>query len=103
MGDKQRPAGLAAGYPPDGERVGSFSPRSDTPCTIGGMLTVRRIDADELRWYHVHVDSGPGVQPWTLAIEGSSPADVRSHLERDFAAKGVTATIGEIGLLDALP
>ena len=65
------------------------------------MLTVH-----ELRWYYAHVDFGPGVKPWITAIEGSSPEDVRSHLERDFAAKGVPAvpaTIGEIGLLADLP
>lgn len=62
------------------------------------MLTVH-----DLRWYYAHVDFGPDVEPWLTAIEGSSPEDVRSHLERDFAAKGVTATIGEIGLLSDLP
>ncbi len=62
------------------------------------MLTVHA-----LRWYYAHVDFGPGIQPWLTAIEASSPEDVRSQLERGFATEGVTATIGEVGLVSDLP
>jgi hypothetical protein len=55
------------------------------------------------RWYYVHVDFGPDVQPWLTAIEASSPEDARTQLAESFAADGVTATIGEIGLLSDLP
>lgn len=51
------------------------------------------------RWYYAHVDFGPGVRPWLVAVEGDSPEDVRAHLEDDFAVQGVTVTIREVGLL----
>jgi len=60
-------------------------------------------DSQDLRWYYAHVDFGPDVQPWLTAIEASSPEDARSQLVESFAADGVTATIGEVGLLSELP
>jgi hypothetical protein len=55
------------------------------------------------RWYYAEVDFGPKIQPWLTAIEATSVKDARSALERDFAKKGVVATIGEVGLLADLP
>jgi hypothetical protein len=55
------------------------------------------------RWYYARVDFGPGIQPWLTAIEATSPEDARAQLERGFAAEGVTATIGEVGLVADLP
>jgi len=57
----------------------------------------------EPRWYYVHVDFGPGIAPWLVAIEATSPEEARSHLARDLAAKGAAATIVEVGLLADLP
>ncbi len=57
----------------------------------------------EPRWYYARVDFGPRIQPWLTAIEATSPEDARSQLERGFAAEGVTATIGEVGLVADLP
>lgn len=62
------------------------------------MSTIR-----DLRWYYAQVDFGPGTQPWITAVEGHSPEDVHAQLEDDFTARGVTATIGEVGLLADLP
>lgn len=57
----------------------------------------------EPRWYYAHVDFGPGKKPWLTAIEATSTEDARSQLARGFAAEGVVATIGDVGLLADLP
>jgi hypothetical protein len=59
--------------------------------------------SQEPRWYYARVDFGPGIQPWLTAIEATSPEEARSALARGFAADGVTATIGEVGLVADLP
>ena len=59
--------------------------------------------SQEPRWYYAHVDFGAGIQPWITTIEATSVEDARSTLARGFAAEGVTATIGEVGLVANLP
>lgn len=105
MGNEQGPPRLAKADSPDGASVASpHTPwEMPSPAIRRAVYDWPMMKVEELRWYYAHVDFGPGIQPWVTAIEAASVQDARAQLERDFAAEGVAATVGEVGLISDLP